>query len=680
MAATAEKSGSTIETTGEKTTAPRPPCNIVLLSDGTGNSAAAVHKTNVWRLYQALDIGDAGVPQQIAFYDDGVGTSGLGPIKYLGLALGVGLARNVKDLYTALCRNYREGDAIYLFGFSRGAFTVRVLAGLIMRCGLVTAPSDAELTQRVKLAYAEYKRDVARRATATRPWLIAGQRLGGHAVGKRAKCIRLGPDGADVFQYFPRIRFVGVWDTVDAYGMPVDELKTAIDQVVWPMTLADRALSDGVDRACQALSLDDERPTFRPVLWDERSAPAERITQVWFPGVHANVGGGYPDDGLAHVALHWMMEEAKQAGLRFREQDTDAIRDCANADGKQYDSRAGLAGYYRYGPRSVDALCKDDAHGVAVVRPMIHVSAQHRIQTRHVAYAPVSYPLEDYRVVEVRPDVDAANEADAERQKPVLIDVPLIETEPQRNGRRDDDALVRDAVWWRKAAYYATVALTLLLAAFPLLADRGWVPDLPTVWPTGAAWLSLLLGKILDLAAYVVPNVVATTWFSSFVAHPASFLIVAGLLALLFFRESDRLQAVVFDRAEYAHRRVSWQIDLAAKHAPKDIKAPKPGLADRFARGLRESGVGKALAEAGVGLAMLVALLLVVPVGLVVGFLYLPTFARNRARRMRYGVRPDPVAPERIRPKAPAGGMLPAGNPPAMPPEPPRPVPRAARR
>src|SRR5438876_968724 len=189
------------------------PKNIVLMSDGTGNSARGPFKTNVWRLYQALDQTTPpplGLVPQIAFYDDGVGTESFKPLKLLGLAFGVGLSNNVKALYTFLCRNYTPGDGIFLFGFSRGAFTVRILAGLIVRCGLVTASSEAELEVRVKLAYSEYKRDVARRATATRPWLIAGRILGGHQLANAASHIKF-----NFTQHFPRISFIGVWDTVD---------------------------------------------------------------------------------------------------------------------------------------------------------------------------------------------------------------------------------------------------------------------------------------------------------------------------------------------------------------------------------------------------------------------------------------------------------------------------------
>ena len=108
--------------------------SIVLLSDGTGNSSAKLFKTNVWRLYQALDLSNA---SQVAFYDDGVGTSSFKPYALLGGIFGVGLKRNILALYTFLCRNYRPGDRIYIFGFSRGAFTARILAKFVLSQQLV---------------------------------------------------------------------------------------------------------------------------------------------------------------------------------------------------------------------------------------------------------------------------------------------------------------------------------------------------------------------------------------------------------------------------------------------------------------------------------------------------------------------------------------------------------------
>src|ERR1700742_3996295 len=116
--------------------------NIVLLSDGTGNSAGSLFKTNVWRLYQLLDLSNPG--RQVAFYDNGVGTSSFKLFAALGGIFGFGLKRNVIDIYSFCCRNYAEGDKLYGFGFSRGAFTIRVVAGFISRMGLVPYDGSEE--------------------------------------------------------------------------------------------------------------------------------------------------------------------------------------------------------------------------------------------------------------------------------------------------------------------------------------------------------------------------------------------------------------------------------------------------------------------------------------------------------------------------------------------------------
>ena len=145
--------------------------NIVLFSDGTGNSSASPFKTNVWRLYQAIDIEPPTNPndrQQIVYYDNGVGTENFKPLAALGGALGIGVWQNVKDLYTFVCRNYDFGDQIYGFGFSRGAFTIRLLMGLIGKCGLLKADSEAELVRCVQMAYEAYRRDFLIRAPKQR--------------------------------------------------------------------------------------------------------------------------------------------------------------------------------------------------------------------------------------------------------------------------------------------------------------------------------------------------------------------------------------------------------------------------------------------------------------------------------------------------------------------------------
>ena len=306
------------------------PKNIVLLSDGTGNSASKLLKTNVWRIYESLDLDDPAV--QVACYDDGVGTSSFKPLALLGGAFGVGLARNVLRLYRFTCEHYEPGDRIYAFGFSRGAFTIRVLVALICDQGIVkTRPPVAgplgqatpDSTERPRNRRG--RRGVRQRTRPTRrvglsrvsaklhPAVRAGRagtcgaRLSFPSLGARS-----GPQPYDKKQnrQVAEIAFVGVWDTVDAYGLPIDELTDGVDRWVWPLSMQNLRLSDKVRRACHVLALDDERNTFHPVLWDESTESQsatdidqERISQVWFAGMHSNVGGGYPDDALSCVSF-----------------------------------------------------------------------------------------------------------------------------------------------------------------------------------------------------------------------------------------------------------------------------------------------------------------------------------------------------------------------------------------
>jgi uncharacterized protein (DUF2235 family) len=237
--------------------------NIVLLSDGTGNSAAKIFKTNVWRLYQALDRADPPSPnkrRQIAFYDDGVGTSAFRPLAVLGGAFGLGLKRNVKELYTFLCQNWQEGDDIYVFGFSRGAFTIRVLIGMIATQGVIPGRSldPAKLKQAVDAAYKRDRQDYE---------TVWGRLLRGEFWSLQNKTAVSPSVPEDHVQV--RVKFVGLWDTVDAYGLPIDELKRGLDRWVFGLSFPDQNLSPIVDRACHALALDDERRTFHPVLWNE---------------------------------------------------------------------------------------------------------------------------------------------------------------------------------------------------------------------------------------------------------------------------------------------------------------------------------------------------------------------------------------------------------------------------
>src|SRR5262245_39222731 len=187
--------------------------NIVLCSDGTGNTAIKGRGTNVFKLYEALDLKP---DKQVAFYDDGVGTERLRLLAAFGGAFGVGLSRNVRQLYTALARVYEPGDRIFLFGFSRGAFTVRTLAGFIAACGIVDgerARSEDELNAAVKRAYCAY-RDRYRTLIMR---LFLGKPSDQPETVKTVRRDLAVQHGArpQLEPWQVPIAFIGVWDTVD---------------------------------------------------------------------------------------------------------------------------------------------------------------------------------------------------------------------------------------------------------------------------------------------------------------------------------------------------------------------------------------------------------------------------------------------------------------------------------
>jgi len=358
--------------------------NIVICSDGTGNTAIKGRGTNVFKIFEAVDIyGHATNPsltRQVAIYDDGVGTSIVKPLKLLGGAFGWGLSRNVKELYTELARVYEPGDRIYLFGFSRGAFTVRTLAGLIVTCGIIDrtkCQDDLCLTKGSEAAYNEYRQ---RYRTLQGQYLRKPVDLQGAENFRKQHAVT---HETHAREGKIEIEFIGVWDTVDAVGIPFAGLGTLINNFIYRYKFPDQKLSPQVRKACHALAIDDERETFHPEMWDEEGEEDGRIEQVWFSGVHSNVGGGYPKQGMSLVTLYWMMRKAEAAGLRFSDYDWCFVRDHQNPFDKVYDSRAGFAVYYRYKPRDMEAICR--RHHVT---PKIHVSAMERIVQGSGGYSP----------------------------------------------------------------------------------------------------------------------------------------------------------------------------------------------------------------------------------------------------------------------------------------------------
>jgi len=502
--------------------------NIVLLSDGTGNSSAKVWRTNVWRTFEALDLSGS---DQVAFYDDGVGTSSFKPFAILGGAFGFGLKRNVIDIYKFACRNYRDGDDhLFGFGFSRGAFTIRVVGGLILNQGLVAAANEAELDRKARAAYRQYRRE--------RYHTVLG-------VERIFRAIR------DVFvrdKYdkrknwpVPKIRFVGVWDTVAAYGAPLDEMTRGISRYLWPLELPTHTLPrDRVSRACQALALDEERTTFHPELWNEgdvatwevdqskeRYIRDEQLSQVWFAGVHSNIGGGYPDDSLAYIPFVWMITEAQRCGLKFKSDaaqppapvaDPDTFKNAISRrdkDGRIYDPRAGLGAYYRYGPRKLELLCnanygktKGEDDTVIIPRPKIHESAFRRIGNRAHAYAPVGLPR----------TYDVVREADGAILTPSQFG---LEQEQEAKARGDAQEHVWNDIWKRRIVYFATVGATLWLLVFPLVSAAR--PEDEFTSPV--RWISDLIRIVgAFLPGFLKP------WIDGYARAPISFVLLALLV------------------------------------------------------------------------------------------------------------------------------------------------------
>ena len=358
--------------------------NIILCADGTGNKGGYTPSSNVYKIYNAINIHDEDNPQ-IRFYDNGVGTEKNKYYRGLAGAFGLGFKSNVIDLYVYLAKNYKPGDQVYLLGFSRGAATVRAFAGFIATCGLVKGKNldKYELKDRVNEAFDAYKKLRRKKLQTDKKKFLAEQ----EKILDKHKSHGIIP-----------IRFIGVWDTVSSLGFPQKWDKTALgifvlnaffmavdrlSEWVFPHRFYNYELTDNVQYACQALAIDDERTSFWPMVWNEKSHK-KKVEQVWFAGMHSNVGGGYHRAGMATVALEWMMVRARKHGLVFKYEGLKNTHGDADVHGRMYNSREGLAIYYRYHPREIEKLCKDKLQG----RIRIHQSVIERMERRTANYTP----------------------------------------------------------------------------------------------------------------------------------------------------------------------------------------------------------------------------------------------------------------------------------------------------
>ena len=292
--------------------------HIVICCDGTGNEISE-NISNVLKLYRTLRKTEKTHPNQLVFYDPGVGTlERPDPFKELrqdiqlviGLAFGYGLDDNVLGAYQFIVDNHREGDDIYLFGFSRGAYTVRVLAALIHKVGLISRP-QSNLAGSGLTAYKQFSTDD----------VVPDQQEDPAAQYARILSVK-----------WPTIKFVGVWDTVASVIVPRWDRINPLKLQFSPWSLEELAFvreNPSIEIFRQAISIDERRRMFRPQPWDagkfrpHRYAPESTWTdqdsvQVWFAGVHSDVGGGYPEkqSALSKYPLLWMIEEAVKHGLK----------------------------------------------------------------------------------------------------------------------------------------------------------------------------------------------------------------------------------------------------------------------------------------------------------------------------------------------------------------------------
>ena len=325
--------------------------NIVVFSDGTRQTGGEGNPTNIYQMFKMME---NRTPRQVVFYDAGVGT---GWQRVTGSAAGMGISRNIREGYRFVFEQYEAGDRIYLFGFSRGAATVRSLSSFIHHFGILPK-SRPEL---IKKAWKIYRRRNRSSFEKKRDDFVA----------------RYPPMSATVC-------VLGCYDTVAALGLPVPWANSLLDGIpLFRHKFHDFKLSMGVEHAFHALAIDEERKAFRPVLWDADVEQNQTLDQVWFAGMHSDVGGGYAERGLSDIALVWLTRHAVDQGLLlYRPDRIEIAEDC---DQVAHDSRSkGVAKLFRRQVRSWDS----DRRGPPVLHGSVQVRAASEGLQNSARYAP----------------------------------------------------------------------------------------------------------------------------------------------------------------------------------------------------------------------------------------------------------------------------------------------------
>jgi uncharacterized protein (DUF2235 family) len=302
--------------------------NIVVLSDGTGQDGGAGHDSNVYKLYRMLE---DRTENQVVYYEQGVGTDRR---KISGNAFGVGFTENIVRCYRFIFENYNAGDKIFLFGFSRGAATVRSLSSFIHYFGILPKSRSALINQAFRLYEAGFQPitqdNEAIQEEESRKVMERLAKRGNQIINDTSyqiyKALRVDlKDKANQFtiahpNMWVEIEFLGVWDTVPALGVvPLAGLSLLVDRLPWwKFSFHDFALHRSVKNAYQALSIDDDRAWFQPTIWNQYGDEnRQKIKQVWFSGAHTDVGGGFAEAGLSDITLEWMVQKALLHGIRL---------------------------------------------------------------------------------------------------------------------------------------------------------------------------------------------------------------------------------------------------------------------------------------------------------------------------------------------------------------------------
>lgn len=295
------------------------------LLNGKGGLQVPSNVTRISRCFKRR-CGDGTL--QIINYESGVGSGSNMLDSVTGGAFGVGLAERVREAYAYLCANYRDGDEIFLVGFSRGAFTARSVAGMIANLGLLTR-EGVEHFYPIFKDMQHWMDDDYDDPFPNSPF--PDKPKGPHADEEyRVRLAKMGytrvqqQNGAPI-----TIKAVCVWDTVGSLGIPriawLEKMgiRPSNDEYNWH----DTALSDTIEHAFQALALDETRPPFSPAVWERPRKMRLRtdLRQVWFPGNHGNCGGGWDDQGISNATLAWMMDQMASVGVEFDRPSLDRV-------------------------------------------------------------------------------------------------------------------------------------------------------------------------------------------------------------------------------------------------------------------------------------------------------------------------------------------------------------------